>query len=148
MAAQPSKITDNRYSREHLWRFDGGAEIPASSSPHIVPVPYSNAVCIDPEEAFIAALSSCHMLWFFSIAAKRKCVVESYTDHAIGLMTEDGNRKLAITRVSLCPTVVFIEDNLPTLKQIEEMHDEARHHCFLANSVKTEIVVEDIMLLG
>ncbi|MDX2243399.1 MAG: OsmC family protein [Leptolyngbyaceae cyanobacterium bins.302] len=84
-------FTDNRYSREHIWQFDGGVEVPASSSPHVVPEPYSNPACIDPEEAFVAALSSCHMLWFLAIAAKRKFVVESYTDQAIGVMEKNGH---------------------------------------------------------
>ncbi len=66
-----AKFTDNRYSRRHLWRFDGGIEVPASSSPHSVPLPYSSADAVDPEEAFVASIASCHMLWFLSIAAKR-----------------------------------------------------------------------------
>ena len=140
-----AKFTDNQYSREHIWKFDGGVEILASSSPHVVPVPYSNAACVDPEEAFIASLSSCHMLWFLSIAAKKKFVVESYTDQAIGLMSKNEDGKLAITRVNLRPQVIFAGDNLPTTKQIEEIHNQAHHSCFLANSVKTEIIVEAVV---
>ena len=138
-------FTDNQYSREHIWKFDGGVEILASSSPHVVPVPYSNAACVDPEEAFIASLSSCHMLWFLSIAAKKKFVVDSYTDQAIGLMSKNEDGKLAITRVNLRPQVIFAGDNLPTTKQIEEIHNQAHHSCFLANSVKTEIIVEAVV---
>lgn len=138
-------FTDNRYSREHVWQFDGGVEVSASSSPHVVPVPYSNPTCVDPEEAFVAALSSCHMLWFLSIAAKKKFVVESYTDHAIGLMEKDESGKLAITKIRLRPQITFIGDNLPTNQQIEAMHQEAHHQCFLANSVKTEIGIEAIV---
>ncbi len=140
-----AKFTDNQYSREHIWKFDGGVEILASSSPHVVPVPYSNAACVDPEEAFIASLSSCHMLWFLSIAAKKKFVVDSYTDQAIGLMSKNEDGKLAITRVNLRPQVIFAGDNLPTTKQIEEIHNQAHHSCFLANSVKTEIIVEAVV---
>jgi organic hydroperoxide reductase OsmC/OhrA len=81
-----AKFVDNKYSRAHIWQFDGGLEIAASASPHVVPVPYSNLAAIDPEEAFVASLSSCHMLWFLSIAAQRKFVVESYSDRAVGLM--------------------------------------------------------------
>lgn len=137
-------FTDNRYSREHTWQFDGGTEIAASASPHVVPVPYSNAACIDPEEAFVASLSSCHMLWFLSIAAKKKFVVESYIDCSIGLMEKNEDGKLAITQVRLRPQITFTEDNLPTDEQIEALHKEAHHCCFLANSVKAEIVIEAI----
>lgn len=138
------KFIDNKYSREHTWQFDGGVEIPASASPHVVPVPYSNNAYIDPEEAFVAALSSCHMLWFLSIAAKHKFVVESYTDYAVGVMEKNEDGKLAIMIVRLRPQVIFARDNLPTNQQIEAMHEEAHHHCFLANSVKTKIIVEAI----
>jgi organic hydroperoxide reductase OsmC/OhrA len=137
-------FTDNRYSREHVWRFDGGAEVPASASPHVVRVPFSNPACVDPEEAFIASLSSCHMLWFLSIAAQKKFVVESYIDQAIGLMEKNEDGNLAITKVRLRPQVTFAGDNSPTREQIETMHEEAHHQCFLANSVKTDIAVEAI----
>lgn len=139
-----AKFVDNKYSREHIWKFDGGAEILASSSPHFVPVPYSNRTCVDPEEAFIASLSSCHMLWFLSIAAKRKLIVESYTDQAVGVMGKNGDNRLAITKVYLRPKVSFIGDNLPTEQRIIAIHEAAHHSCFLASSVKTEIVVEAI----
>lgn len=141
-----AKFTDNQYSREHIWKFDGGAEILASSSPSVVPVPYSNAAYIDPEEAFIASLSSCHLLWFLSIAAKQNFVVESYIDNAVGLMSRIERGKFAITRVTLRPQVIFAGDNLPTTKQIEEIHDEAHHSCFIANSVKTEVIVEAVVV--
>ncbi len=137
-----AKFIDNRYSREHTWQFDGGIEIAASASPHVIPKPYSNAACIDPEEAFVASLSSCHMLWFLSIAAKKRFVVECYIDRAIGLMEKNKDGKVAITKVRLRPQITFIGDNLPTDKQVEEMHQEAHHSCFLASSVKTEIIVE------
>ncbi|MDX2214850.1 MAG: OsmC family protein [Oculatellaceae cyanobacterium bins.114] len=138
------KFTDNRYSREHTWRFDGGAEVSASASPHVVPEPYSNAAYIDPEEAFIASLSSCHMLWFLSIAAKQKFVVESYVDQAVGIMDKNEQGKLAITTVYLRPQVAFAEDHSPTTQQIETMHEEAHHSCFLASSVKSAVIVEAI----
>ncbi len=139
-----AKFTDDRYSREHTWQFDGGVEISASASPHVVPTPYSNAACVDPEEAFVASLSSCHMLWFLSIAGKKKFVVESYTDQAIGLMEKNEDGKLAITKVRLRPQIIFVGDNSPTDKRIQEMHQAAHHSCFIASSVKTEIVVEAI----
>jgi organic hydroperoxide reductase OsmC/OhrA len=136
-------FTDRQYSREHCWIFDGGAEVLASSSPQVVPVPYSNAAYVDPEEAFIAALSSCHMLWFLAIAAQQGFVVDSYTDHAIGLMGNNEAGQLAFTRIQLRPQVIFMGDLVPTSRQMDELHEEAHHRCFLANSVKTEIVVEN-----
>jgi organic hydroperoxide reductase OsmC/OhrA len=139
-----AKFVDNQYSREHLWQFDGGAEIPASSSPQVVPVPYSNPEYVDPEEAFVASLSSCHMLWFLSIAAKYKFVVESYVDRAVGVMSKNEEGKLAITKIHLYPQVTFDKDYLPTQEQIEEMHNEAHHSCFLASSVKAKVVVEKV----
>ena len=134
-------FTDNKYNREHTWKFDG-VEIAASASPHIVPVPYSNPACVDPEEAFVASLSSCHMLFFLSIAAKRKFVVENYIDKAVGIMEKNENGKLAIIKVYLRPQVTFALENLPTEEQLEKMHHEAHYSCFLANSVKTEIIIQ------
>jgi organic hydroperoxide reductase OsmC/OhrA len=139
-----AKFIDNQYSREHLWKFDGGAEIAASSSPQVVPIPYSNAESVDPEEAFVASLSSCHMLWFLAIAAKQKFVVESYTDRAVGVMSKNEEGKLAITSIHLYPQVIFGEERLPTQEQIESMHEEAHHSCFLASSVKAAVVVEKV----
>src|ERR1041385_55953 len=100
-------FTDNRYSRGHRWRFDGGVEVPASSSSHVVPLPLSVAAAVDPEEAFVASLSSCHMLWFLSIAARRGFVVESYRDDAVGVLAKDEGGKLTMTRVTLRPDVRF-----------------------------------------
>uniref|UniRef100_B8HJT7 OsmC family protein n=1 Tax=Cyanothece sp. (strain PCC 7425 / ATCC 29141) TaxID=395961 RepID=B8HJT7_CYAP4 len=137
-----ASFTDNKYSREHSWSFDGGMVVAASASPQIVPVPHSNPAYVDPEEAFVAALSSCHMLWFLSIAAKRKFVVESYTDQAVGLMAKDQDGKLAITQVRLRPQIIFSGDPLPTDEEIRELHAAAHQSCFLANSVKTKIWIE------
>ena len=135
-------FTDNRYSRAHRWTFDGGATIPASSSPHVVPVPLSDPLGVDPEEAFVASLSSCHMLWFLSIAAGRGFVVDSYEDHAVGTMAPDASGRLAMTRVALRPSIAFSGSSRPTGEDIAAMHDEAHHSCFLANSVRTDVVVE------
>lgn len=132
---------DNKYSREHIWQFDGGVEISASASSQVVPVPYSNPNYIDPEEAFVASISSCHMLWFLAIAAKKKFVVENYRDRAVGLMAKNKEGKLAIIKIELYPKISFTDDKLPTEKQIGQMHQEAHYNCFLANSVKTEIVI-------
>ncbi|HWE64645.1 MAG TPA: OsmC family protein, partial [Chloroflexota bacterium] len=106
-------FTDNKYSRAHTWQFDGGASVPASSSPHVVPVPYSDAAGVDPEEAYVAALSSCHMLWFLSIAARRGFVVDRYTDQAVGVMAKNDAGQWAITRVTLHPHVVFSGSSSP-----------------------------------
>jgi organic hydroperoxide reductase OsmC/OhrA len=138
------RFTDNRYSRGHTWIFDGGVEIPASSSPHVVPLPYSNASAVDPEEAFVASLSSCHMLWFLSIAARRGFLVDSYVDDAVGTMGKDQSGRLAMTRVTLRPRVVFSGDRLPTQAEIDAMHDEAHEKCYIANSVKTEVRCEPV----
>ena len=136
------KFTDNRYSRRHVWRFDGGIEVPGSSSPHSVPLPYSSAEAVDPEEAFVAAISSCHMLWFLSIAAKREHRIDAYTDEAEGRMEKDADGRMAMTRVVLRPRTVFGGVNVPSSADIAVMHDEAHHECFIANSVRTAIVVE------
>ena len=135
-------FTDNRYSRAHRWMFDGGATIPASASPHIVPVPLSDPMGVDPEEAFVASLSSCHMLWFLSIAADRGFVVDHYEDHAAGTMARDETGRLAMTRVVLRPAVAFGGTRVPGDLELRQMHDEAHHSCFIANSVKTDVVVE------
>ena len=137
-------FTDNRYSRGHRWLFDGGVEVPASSSPHVVPVPMSVEAAVDPEEAFVASLSSCHMLWFLFIAAKRKFLVESYRDEAVGIMDKDAEGKTAITRVTLRPEVNFGGDKQPTASEITALHHQAHEQCFIANSVKTEVRCEPV----
>lgn len=135
-------FTDNRYSRGHRWLFDGGVEVPASSSPHVVPLPLSVAAAVDPEEAFVASLSSCHMLWFLSIAAQRGFVVESYRDEAVGVMGKDASGKLAMTRVTLRPAVSFGGEPRPAADEVAAMHHEAHEKCFIANSVKTDVRCE------
>jgi organic hydroperoxide reductase OsmC/OhrA len=135
---------DNKYSRAHEWIFDGGVTIHASSSPHVVPLPYSVAENVDPEEAFVASLSSCHMLFFLSIAAKRKYVVDSYADAAVGIMDKGSDGKISMTKVTLKPHVEFSGDKKPTMQQLQKMHHQSHEQCFIANSVKTEIVLEII----
>jgi organic hydroperoxide reductase OsmC/OhrA len=137
-------FTDNRYSRGHSWLFDGGIAVPASSSPHTVPPPFSQARAVDPEEAFVASLSSCHMLWFLSIAAKRGFCVDTYVDDAIGVMARNDQGKFAMTQVTLRPSVVFAGTPLPTKGDIEAMHHKAHAECFIANSVKTEVRCEPV----
>jgi len=130
-------FTDKRYSRAHVWRFDGGQVVPASASPHIVPLPYSVEANVDPEEAYIAAISSCHMLTFLSLAAPKQIVIESYTDHATGVM-EMVDGKLIVSRVELNPTIVYGGEP-PTAAMAAELHHAAHEQCFIANSVKTDI---------
>jgi organic hydroperoxide reductase OsmC/OhrA len=133
---------DNRYSRGHAWKFDGGVEVPASSSPSVIPLPLSRADAVDPEEAFVVSLSSCHMLWFLSIAAKQKFVVDSYEDEAIGVLGRNAQNKTAMTKVTLHPLVVFSGPNQPDKSQLDALHHQAHEECFIANSVLTEVVCE------
>jgi organic hydroperoxide reductase OsmC/OhrA len=136
------QYVDNKYSRAHEWSFDGGLTVKASSSPHVVPLPYSVERNVDPEEAFVASLSSCHMLFFLSIAAKRRYIVDSYIDNAVGIMEKDGEGKISMTKVTLRPKVEFSGEKEPTLEQLEKMHHLSHKQCFIAHSVKTEIVTE------
>ena len=135
---------DNRYSRQHVLRFDGGAEVVGSSSPHVVPLPYSDASAVDPEEMFVASLSSCHMLWFLSVAAKRKFCVDRYFDAASGVMEKNADGKLVMSVVTLRPKVQFSGAHLPTLVDIDAMHHAAHADCFIANSVKTQVLIEPV----
>ncbi len=134
----------NRYSRRHLLRFDGGAEVVGSSSPQVVPEPLSDPAGVDPEEAFVASLSSCHMLWFLSIAARRGFCVDSYTDNAQGLMARNAAGKMAMTDVTLRPEAVFSGEKLPTREQVDELHHKAHEECFIANSVTTQVRCEPV----
>jgi organic hydroperoxide reductase OsmC/OhrA len=129
----------NRYSRRHLIRFDGGVELAGSSSPHSLPEPMSDPAAVDPEEAFVASISSCHMLWFLAIAARRGFCVESYADAAEGVMARNAAGKMAMTEVSLRPEVLFSGDNPPTREQVDALHHKAHEECYIANSVTTAI---------
>jgi organic hydroperoxide reductase OsmC/OhrA len=139
-----ASFTDNRYSRGHRWLFDGGIAVPASSSPHVVPLPFSVAAAVDPEEAFVASLSSCHMLWFLSIAARRGFVVEKYQDEAVGIMDKDASGKLMMTRVTLRPQAHFNSANRPSAEDVVAIHHEAHAQCYIARSVKTEMRCEPV----
>lgn len=139
-----ASFADHRYSRRHTWQFDGGAVVPASSSPHVVPLPYSDAAGVDPEEAFVASLSSCHMLWFLDIAARAGWVVDQYRDAAVGLMARNTEGQLAMTRVTLYPAVQFAAEGTPTQGELLDLHHRAHVSCFIANSVKTEVLCEPI----
>lgn len=133
---------NNQYSRRHTLRFDAGIDVPGSSSPHVVPVPYSDTSAVDPEEMLVASLSSCHMLWFLSIAAKRGFVVDRYTDSAVGVMGKNAHGKMAMVLVTLRPQVEFSGASLPSREEIDHMHHLAHEECFIANSVHTEVRCE------
>ncbi len=136
-------FTDNRYSRAHRGEFDGGLAVPASSSPLSVAVPMSDPSAVDPEEALVAALSSCHMLFFLSIAQQRGFVVDRYQDAAVGTMSMNSEGKMAMTRIALRPAVVF-SGAQPDAEQLAAIHHSAHDKCYIANSIKAEVIVEEI----
>jgi organic hydroperoxide reductase OsmC/OhrA len=140
----PDMFTKNRYTRGHVWSFDGGIEVPASSSPHAVRLPFSIEEAVDPEEALVAAAASCHMLTFLWIAAKRGFRVDSYTDNAVGEMTTSMDGKQFVSKITLDPEVEWAGEILPTAEEITEMHHEAHDGCYIANSIKSEVVVAGI----
>src|SRR3954453_7263383 len=140
-----TKFTDQRYSRAHEWSFDGGITVRASSSPLSVRLPYSVAEAVDPEEAFVAALASCHMLTFLYVAAKQGFVVDDYADDAVGEMTKNERGKLWVSRVILAPAITFAGERRPSREQLEELHHLAHEECYIANSVKSEVVVHGAM---
>ncbi len=132
---------DNKYSRAHEWRFDGGTVVPASSSPKVVPLPLSREDAVDPEEAFVASLSSCHMLFFLSYAARAGFVIDRYEDEALGETGKNAEGVVAMTKVKLRPRIRWV-DNPPSASQLEELHHRSHHSCYIANSVKTEVTIE------
>lgn len=134
-------FTDGRYGRGHRWLFDGGIEVAASSAPSSVPLPYSREDAVDPEEAFVAALSSCHMLFFLRFAAQRGFVVDSYRDEATGTMSQNEAGRLFMSAVTLAPALTFAGDPGPSAGEIEDMHHAAHDACYLANSVRTVVTV-------
>jgi organic hydroperoxide reductase OsmC/OhrA len=138
-AGQP--FLDGRYSRAHAWRFDGGLQLTASSSPLSVPVPMSDPAALDPEEALVAAAASCHMLFFLSIAAQRGFTVDSYLDAAVGFLDNDAAGRMAMTRIELRPAIAFGGERQPGSAELQEIHHLAHERCYIANSLKTEVVV-------
>ncbi len=126
------------YNRDHDWTFDAGVTIRASANP----VYLGSESCVDPEEAFVASLSSCHMLTFLAIASRNGLVMDGYRDEAVGVLGKDANGHLAMTRVTLRPQIRFGGDKVPDSEELRQLHDQAHHACFIANSVKTEVVVE------
>ncbi len=136
----PDVGTSPRYGRAHEWRFDGGAVIPASPSPHIVPEPYADPALVDPEEAFVASLSSCHMLFFLHLAQEAGFPVASYEDRAVGTMAAIETGEQAMTHVRLSPVVRYVTD-APDAEGEADLHAAAHRKCFIANSVKTQIEI-------
>lgn len=130
-----------KYSREHTWTFDGGLTVSASPSPSVVPAPYSNAAHLDPEEAYVAAISSCHMLTFLYVAAKAGFQVDRYEDEAVGVMTKNEKGIPWISRVTLHPAIAYGGEKLPNPAEEERLHHLAHAQCFIANSVKTAVTV-------
>jgi organic hydroperoxide reductase OsmC/OhrA len=133
--------TDHRYSRAHVWRFDGGAEVPASSSPLVVREPMSDPHGVDPEEAFIAALSSCHMLFFLDFASRAGFTIDLYVDDAVGTMGKDEEGMEFVEAVELHPEITFSGDKRPSAEEIAELHHRSHDVCFIARSVKTKVSV-------
>ena len=131
-----------KYSREHTWTFDGGATIPASPSPSVVPVPYSNPAMVDPEEAYVASISSCHMLTFLFLASRQGFQIERYEDEAVGSMTKNECGVPWVSLVTLRPRIAYAGEKRPTAEQEDHLHHAAHEQCFIAASVKTEIRVE------
>ena len=133
-----------RYSREHIWTFDGGATVPASPSPHVVPAPWSNPAFVDPEEAFVAATASCHMLTFLFLASKQGFQIDLYEDEAVGTMTKNENGVPWISAIVLHPKITFSCAKTPAPADEEHLHHLAHEQCFIANSVKTKITVRPV----
>jgi organic hydroperoxide reductase OsmC/OhrA len=136
-ARKGEAFTYESYGRRHRWRFAGGAELDASSAPEYL----GDAKLPNPEEALVAALSSCHMLTFLAIAARKRLTIDSYEDDAVGHMEKNADGKLAVTRVELRPRIAFSGERRPTPDEIAKLHESAHHNCFIANSVRTEVTV-------
>jgi organic hydroperoxide reductase OsmC/OhrA len=134
-------FTKGQYSRAHQWAFDGGAVVPASASPHIVPTPWSDPAGVDPEEAFVASLASCHMLFFVDFARRAGLEIDDYVDAAEGVLDKRADGKMAMTRVILHPRVTWAGDP-PDETAIADLHHKAHEACFIANSVTTEVTIE------
>jgi organic hydroperoxide reductase OsmC/OhrA len=137
-------FTDRRYSRAHEWRFDGGVTVPASSSPSVVKVPLSREDAVDPEEAFVAALASCHMLFFLDFAARAGFRIDEYRDEASGVMGKRADGRMFVAKVTLSPHIAFSGDKRPSESEIAELHHRSHEACFIANSVTTEIEIASV----
>jgi organic hydroperoxide reductase OsmC/OhrA len=133
-----------QYSREHTWTFDGGLTVPASPSPHHVPEPWSNPAHLDPEEAFVASISSCHMLTFLWLALRAGFQADSYEDKAVGFIAKNAQGAPWVSEVTLRPNIVWSGSRVPTVQDLARLHHEAHQQCFIANSIKTVVTVKDI----
>ncbi|MFI5011723.1 MAG: OsmC family protein [Hyphomicrobiales bacterium] len=134
-------FASGRYSRAHVWEFDEGVTVRASSSPLSVRLPYSAADAVDPEEALVAAASSCHMLFFLSFAQKAGFVIDAYEDRACGVMAEDARGKTSITKIMLHPKIAFAGDRRPNAVELADLHHRSHEHCYIANSIRAEVEV-------
>lgn len=137
-----ANFLDNKYSRRHEWRFDSGVTVPGTSSPAVVPLPYSAADAVDPEEALVASASSCHMLWFLALAGKRGFVVDRYEDEAVGTMAKNAQGRIAFDRIVLRPRISFSGDKQPTAADLDALHHRAHEECYIANTLRCEIAIE------
>ncbi|HYC97233.1 OsmC family protein [Brevundimonas sp.] len=135
-------FSDNKYARAHDWRFDGGAVVRGSSAPSSVPVPMSDPAAVDPEEALVAAVSSCHMLFFLAFAARGGFVVDRYSDEASGVLGRDERGRMSITAVTLRPEVVFSGETRPDAAALDDLHHRAHEACYIANSIRAGVTVE------
>jgi organic hydroperoxide reductase OsmC/OhrA len=136
----PEMFKQNRYTRGHTWAFDGGVSVPASSSPQVVPQ-FSVEAAVDPEEALVASVSSCHMLTFLYLAAKAGFNIASYEDNAVGEMAKTDEGREWIAKITLDPQIEWLGDTIPTAEQLAALHHDAHEMCYIANSIKSEIVV-------
>jgi len=139
-----SPFAGGKFSRAHSWSFDGGAMVDAAASPGIVPAVYNNQAGVDPEEALVASISSCHMLTFLHFAAKQGFIVESYEDNAVGTLAKNDKGAFWVNAVTLRPRIVFGGEKQPTAEDLDQLHHNAHEQCFIANSVKSEIKVEPV----
>jgi len=131
-----------RYSREHTWSFDGGVTVPASPSPGVVPAPYSSPAAVDPEEAYVASISSCHMLTYLHVASRQGFLIERYEDEAVGVMRKNERGAIWVSAVTLSPRIAYGGDRRPSAEDEARLHHLAHEQCFIANSVRTEITVK------
>lgn len=138
-------FSDNQYSRAHEWQFDGGLRVPASSAPSSVPLPMSVAENVDPEEAVVAALASCHMLFFLAFACKKGYIVDHYEDHPVGTMEKNERNRLYLANIVLQPKVTFSGDNQPDQEAIIALHELSHDHCYIANSLKATVTIQPVV---
>jgi organic hydroperoxide reductase OsmC/OhrA len=129
-----------QYSRAHSWSFDGGAIVPAAASPSAVPIQFTDPACVDPEEAYVAAIASCHALTFLHVAAKAGLAVTRYRDEAVGVLTKNERGRAWVSKVTLHPEIAW-SDRVPTADELAALHHAAHDECFIASSVRTEIVI-------